>query len=46
VFYLDEETLDVWREEEFIDEGRTLVRRRLQDGTSFDSEALLQLSGV
>jgi hypothetical protein len=36
VFFLDDETLDVWREEEFMDEGRTLVRRRLRDGRSFD----------
>ena len=36
VFFVDEETLGVWRCEEFLDEAQTLVRRRLRDGRFFD----------
>jgi ubiquinone/menaquinone biosynthesis C-methylase UbiE len=36
VFFLDEEAYAVWRREEFLDSERTLVRRRLRDGRTFD----------
>lgn len=31
VFFLDEENLDMWEKEEFVDDTRTLVRRRVGD---------------
>ena len=31
VFFLDEENIEMWEEEEFIDDTRTLVRRRVGD---------------
>jgi SAM-dependent methyltransferase len=36
VFFLDEETQDEWRREDFLDEMHTLVRRRLRDGRAFE----------
>jgi ubiquinone/menaquinone biosynthesis C-methylase UbiE len=36
VFFLDEETEEVWRQEEFRDKGKTVVRRRLRAGRTFD----------
>jgi ubiquinone/menaquinone biosynthesis C-methylase UbiE len=36
VFFLDEETPDVRGQEEFLDEARALVRRRLPDGRTYD----------